>query len=180
MDSQTLLLAVEPEPAPLPAPARLRVALDAHWTFVARLLRHLGVRTELDDALQQVFITFSSKLGEVLPGKERAFLAACAVNIAARHRRRLGRSREASQDDWNDVAADSSTNPEAALERRQLRARLSRVLEAMPEPQRAVFVLYEIEELTMAEIAQSLDLPSGTVASRLRRARELFQQEFQP
>jgi RNA polymerase sigma-70 factor (ECF subfamily) len=37
-----------------------------------------------------------------------------------------------------------------------------------------VFALYELEELTMAEIASILDLPEGTVASRLRRAREEF------
>jgi RNA polymerase sigma-70 factor (ECF subfamily) len=39
-----------------------------------------------------------------------------------------------------------------------------------------VFVLYELEELTMIEIARTLELPAGTVASRLRRAREVFEQ----
>jgi RNA polymerase sigma-70 factor (ECF subfamily) len=45
----------------------------------------------------------------------------------------------------------------------------------MPSELRAVFTLYEIEEMTMIEIAQVLDLPQGTVASRLRRAREQFE-----
>jgi len=40
---------------------------------------------------------------------------------------------------------------------------------------RTVFVLYELEEMTMAEIATTLELPPGTVASRLRRGREAFQ-----
>jgi RNA polymerase sigma-70 factor (ECF subfamily) len=40
---------------------------------------------------------------------------------------------------------------------------------------RAVFVLYELEDFTMAEIARTLELPPGTVASRLRRARETFE-----
>ncbi|MGC4070580.1 MAG: sigma factor-like helix-turn-helix DNA-binding protein [Polyangiaceae bacterium] len=44
----------------------------------------------------------------------------------------------------------------------------------MPEELRAVFALYELEEVTMAKIAQLLDIPPGTVASRLRRAREWF------
>ena len=41
------------------------------------------------------------------------------------------------------------------------------------------FVLYEIEELTMAEIASVLELPPGTVASRLRRARAAFSERVQ-
>ncbi|MFT3771354.1 MAG: sigma factor-like helix-turn-helix DNA-binding protein [Minicystis sp.] len=45
----------------------------------------------------------------------------------------------------------------------------------MPLDLRAVFVLFELEQATMAEIAAMLDLPPGTVASRLRRAREHFQ-----
>jgi RNA polymerase sigma-70 factor (ECF subfamily) len=39
---------------------------------------------------------------------------------------------------------------------------------------RTVFILYEVEEMTMAEIATVLQIPPGTVASRLRRAREDF------
>jgi RNA polymerase sigma-70 factor (ECF subfamily) len=51
---------------------------------------------------------------------------------------------------------------------------LDRVLADMDLDLRAVFVLYEIEEVTMAEIATVLQIPPGTVASRLRRAREDF------
>jgi RNA polymerase sigma-70 factor (ECF subfamily) len=45
----------------------------------------------------------------------------------------------------------------------------------MPIDLRAVFVLYELEQLTSAEIAELLQIPPGTVASRLRRARESFE-----
>jgi RNA polymerase sigma-70 factor (ECF subfamily) len=51
---------------------------------------------------------------------------------------------------------------------------LDRVLAAMPLDLRAVFVLYELDGFTMAEIAENLDLSPGTVASRLRRGREQF------
>ncbi len=68
-------------------------------------------------------------------------------------------------------------NPEELLERRQTRALLDEVLETMPLPQRSVFVLFELEGMTTPEIAESLDLPLGTAASRLRRARELFLKE---
>ena len=46
----------------------------------------------------------------------------------------------------------------------------------MDESLRAVFVLYELEEMTMAEISETLELPPGTVASRLRRARACFEE----
>jgi RNA polymerase sigma-70 factor (ECF subfamily) len=45
----------------------------------------------------------------------------------------------------------------------------------MPFELRSVFVLFELEEVTETEIARALDLPRGTVASRLRRARKFFQ-----
>ena len=59
--------------------------------------------------------------------------------------------------------------------RRRSRSTKQRVLNDLPMELRAVFVLYELEELTMAEIASTLGLPPGTVASRLRRSRELFE-----
>jgi RNA polymerase sigma-70 factor (ECF subfamily) len=51
---------------------------------------------------------------------------------------------------------------------------LDELLASMPEELRVVFTLYEFEGLKMQEIAELLDIPNGTVASRLRRARKLF------
>jgi len=62
------------------------------------------------------------------------------------------------------------------IDDRRARALLDALLASMPLDLRTVFVLYELEELTMAEIARALDLPAGTVASRLRRAREAFEE----
>ena len=52
---------------------------------------------------------------------------------------------------------------------------LDRILADLPEEQRAVFVIFELEGLTTAEISELVGVPRGTVASRLRRAREEFQ-----
>ena len=60
------------------------------------------------------------------------------------------------------------------LDRARARALLDEILEAMPLELRAVFTLFELEQLTMAQIAPLLGVPQGTVASRLRRAREVF------
>lgn len=71
--------------------------------------------------------------------------------------------------------ADALPGPDALTDQHQARRLLEQVLQTMPIELRAVFVLYELEGATMAEIAETLTLAPGTVASRLRRARELFE-----
>ena len=61
------------------------------------------------------------------------------------------------------------------MEQREALEHIDAILERMEESLRTVFVLHEIEELTMAEISETLQVPAGTVASRLRRAREQFE-----
>ena len=60
--------------------------------------------------------------------------------------------------------------------RRRLSELLDVVLEQMPIDLRTVFVLFELEGLSAPEIAAALSIPLGTVASRLRRARQTFAQ----
>jgi RNA polymerase sigma-70 factor (ECF subfamily) len=69
---------------------------------------------------------------------------------------------------------DSVPGLDELLDQRRARELLDRVLAELDHDLRVIFVLYEIEELTMAEIASVLELPQGTVASRLRRARQEF------
>jgi RNA polymerase sigma-70 factor (ECF subfamily) len=59
---------------------------------------------------------------------------------------------------------------------RQLRRKLNEILERLPEDLRTAFVLFEFEGLSVPEIANATNTKLGTVSSRLRRARELFQQ----
>jgi RNA polymerase sigma-70 factor (ECF subfamily) len=152
---------------------RLRRLVDAHWQLAARLLRNMGVpEGELDDGVQQAFLVVSDKLEAIRAGAERAFLAQTAVHIAARYRRAAGRSREVPTE--QPEAPDPAASPEDLVDRGRAMRWLDRVLDEMSLDLRSVFVLYEVEEMTMAEIAAALDLPPGTVASRLRRAREEF------
>ena len=72
-------------------------------------------------------------------------------------------------------AADPAPDPEQAASLRRARAVLDEVLDAIPMELRAPFVLFELEEMPTAEIAAMLGVPAGTVASRLRRARDEFQ-----
>jgi RNA polymerase sigma-70 factor (ECF subfamily) len=96
------------------------------------------------------------------------------MHDAAHVRRSLARRREVMEQRGLDRSELVAT-PEQLAQRRRARELLDEILDAMAFDLRTVFVLYEVEELTMAEIAEALDLPPGTVASRLRRARADFQ-----
>ena len=143
--------------------------------FIWRCLRRMGIPSaEVDDAVQQVFLVAAAKLGTILPGSERAFLFATASRIAANSRRSFHRRDEAHHRLMHAETAQNPT-PEELTDRRQARALMDRVLEEMPNELREVFVLFELEELSIAELADLLAIPIGTVGSRLRRAREDFQ-----
>ncbi len=157
---------------------RLRDLVVHQGDFVARSLRNLGVwGGELDDCVQKVFLVAARRLPEIELGKERAFLFSCAQNTAAHFRRSLARKREVSEESLMD-RSDPELLPDQLTERKRYRELLDRLLETMDENIRATFILYSFEEMTMAEIADVLGVPPGTVASRLRRAREIFKQEM--
>jgi len=160
---------------------RLRALIDRHFDFVWRSARRLGLSpADADDAAQDVFIVLARRLDEVEQQRERSFLFGTLLRTVATRRRSSGRRRE-------ELAADVELEPSAALdpnvaldpealsELAGVRPLLEALLDALPEAQRAVFILYELEELELAEIAELLDIPSGTVASRLRTARAAFE-----
>ena len=74
---------------------------------------------------------------------------------------------------------DERATADDLVDEQRAREILDAVLSKLAPDVRAVFVLYEIEHMTMAKIASTLELPPGTVASRLRRGRELFQSEVE-
>src|SRR5687768_1337740 len=155
---------------------RLRSLFDAHFEFVWRSVRRLGVDPgAADDAAQEVFLVASRRLGEIEPGKERAFLFGTAIRVASAARRARARRPAVADADAAERVPDGAAGAEELADRRRAREMLDRVLDEMEEELRVVFVLYELEEMTMAEIAACLELAPGTVASRLRRAREDWQ-----
>jgi RNA polymerase sigma-70 factor (ECF subfamily) len=166
----------ETEAAPLSSPERVAGLVRLHYAFVWRLLRRLGLgEGDADDAAQQVFLTASARLGDIEETRERSFLYGVTLNIAARARRSLGRRRE----EPLELAFDRATqepNAEQLLERSQARALLDGLLDEMPEDLRTIFVLFELEQLSTPEIADICAIPVGTAASRLRRAREDFEE----
>lgn len=169
-----------PRAAPAPRSernvARLTDLLRAHYASVWRTLRRLGVaEAHADDAAQEVFIVLSRRLGDVRDGCERTFLLSCAVRIAANHRRASSARHEVADDQALAAERDPQPSAEQLLDVKQLREALDQVLEGWPEDIRTAFVLFELEGLSVPEIAQVTETKLGTVASRLRRSRELLQ-----
>jgi len=157
-----------------PREARLRRVLDAYLDFAVRTLRTHGVsEADVDDGVQQVCLVLADKLDRIDPGSERAFLFRTAQRIASRIRRTRTRRREVPEHEAGE--REDPSGPEQQADARQALDALGRILDSLDDELREVFVLYELEELTMAAIAPILDIPPGTVASRLRRAREQFQ-----
>jgi RNA polymerase sigma-70 factor (ECF subfamily) len=155
---------------------RFRRMVTDNVDFIWRTLRGLGVPSAaVDDAAQQVFLVAAQRLDAIACGAERSFLFSTARGVAANMRRSLARSREDQDDFAVATHADDAANPEQALSEKEALALLDRLLQKLPEDLRTVFVLFELEGLTAAAIAELLDVPPGTVASRLRRAREEFQ-----
>jgi RNA polymerase sigma-70 factor (ECF subfamily) len=77
-----------------------------------------------------------------------------------------------------DRLIDAAPDLEAVAARNQARRQLDRILERMPENLKEAFILFELEDLSVPQIAELLAIPGGTVASRLRRARAFFQAEI--
>jgi RNA polymerase sigma-70 factor (ECF subfamily) len=155
---------------------RLRREVRENYEFLWRSLRRLGVaQPSVEDAVQQVLVVFARRLGDIRPGAERAFVFATATRVAADWRKKQSRSREAADSEALDLQASEAPSVEQLIDQRRARELFDRVLDLLPDDLRAVFILYELEEMTMATIGEMLGLPPGTVASRLRRARAMFE-----
>ncbi|HYP87963.1 MAG TPA: sigma-70 family RNA polymerase sigma factor [Polyangiaceae bacterium] len=155
---------------------RLAELLRLHYARVWRTLRQIGVaEAHADDAAQEVFIVLSRRLDELPEGTERKFLLSSAVRVAANYRRSWRVRHEVA--DEHAVAAEQDPRPAAdqLLDQKRLRQALDDLLEGWPDEIRTAFVLFELEGLSVPEISELTDTKIGTVSSRLRRARELFQ-----
>jgi RNA polymerase sigma-70 factor (ECF subfamily) len=157
------------------APYDFERVFSEHSAFAWRVLARHGVReADLEDVCQEVFMVVL----KALPGFEgrssiRTWIYGICRRVAANQRKRAMNRRETLAEDVESIADDGPAEAEAfaALAQKQSLELLDGLLERLPAAQREVFVLYEVEELTMREVAEALDCPLDTAFSRLYAAR---------
>ena len=146
--------------------------------FAWRLLRRLGVaEADANDVSQEVFVIVHRKLGQIVSGASvRSFVYGVCVRAASDYRRSARVRRERV---YAEVPEQRATaNQHAELETRQARQLLHAVLSHMTDLKRETFILYELEELSMIEVAEALGCPLPTAYSRLHAARAEVQAAF--
>jgi RNA polymerase sigma-70 factor (ECF subfamily) len=149
-----------------------RAAFEEHAAFVWRVLARYGLaRPERQDACQEVFLVLYRK-GGPLDGRSslRTWLYGTAVRVALATRRRDRRRRERLAE--LALPPDAPPQPFESLHGRELQAQLMAALAVLSPRRREVFVLYELEEMTIAEAARALGIPENTALYRLYAARE--------
>lgn len=157
-------------------PEVLHRALQAEFDALYRFSRRMGLsEADTEDALQEVALVCLKKQSatDTTVENPRAYLFGVMFKVATRirdsARRRGGHA------PLDDVSLpDSQATPEEALQNHDTQRLLDGILDTLSDDERAVLILCDIEEQTMAEVATHLDVAPGTVASRLRRARENF------
>jgi RNA polymerase sigma-70 factor (ECF subfamily) len=161
-------------------PLTSRQVFDEQAPFVWRTLRYLGVPpADLPDVCQEVFITVHRKL-ESFEGRSafRTWLYRICQRAASDHRRRAYVRREVPTESPTDAAGQQPSQIDA-VSHLEARGELAFALELLDEQKRAVFVLYEVEGLTMREVADVLDCPLQTAYSRLHAARRILSDELE-
>jgi RNA polymerase sigma-70 factor (ECF subfamily) len=147
-----------------------------HAPRVVRSLRYLGVcEADLPDASQEVFLVVHRRLQEFRgEASLSTWIYAICFRLARAWRRRAAARRDAPVAELPVVPMDATQ--EAALQVARARHRLLQFLDELPEEQRAVIVLHELEELKMSDVASLLKCPLFTAYSRLRLARKRLEQ----
>jgi RNA polymerase sigma-70 factor (ECF subfamily) len=156
---------------PDPRPLSTADVFEENAPFAWRLLRRLGVSEgDIDDVCQEVFVTVHRRLSD-FEGRSsvRTWVYGICIRTASDYRRRVRARREEAFDAHPEPTV--SPDQERRLSLRQARDMLDRILDQLDDNKRAVFVLYEIEELPMADVAHVLGCPLQTAYSRLHAAR---------
>jgi RNA polymerase sigma-70 factor (ECF subfamily) len=182
--ARKLLTADTPRPASTPGrmtPASAAVLYDTHLHVVWRNLRRLGVPAEaIEDAAQDVFVAVHRRLHTYDPAASSVdtWLFGIVIRVVQYHRRSL-RRRVARLVRWFQERPidDISTlhNPAEIVAKREAVRVLDQILSELPEEQREVLVLVDVEQLSVPEAASVLVINVNTAYTRLRSARLRFQ-----
>jgi RNA polymerase sigma factor (sigma-70 family) len=144
----------------------------------------LGHHADAIDSLQEAYLCAYRGLGQFRGGSSLAtWLARIVFNECMAYQRRSKRrqnvvpmiSMDSHQSVVSDIA-DDSEEPDRSVARAQMREILERNIDELPEPLRVIFVLRSVEELSVEETAQYLDVSEETVRTRHFRAKRLLRE----
>jgi RNA polymerase sigma-70 factor (ECF subfamily) len=146
----------------------------AHAGFVLRLVRRLGVGApEVEDLAQEVFLQVHNTLPRMHPDvPARSWLFGIVRRVVANHRRKLQRRGQLHAEVERTQRTQTRPDGESGMHERWL---LDQALERLDADKREIFVLFELEELPMKEVAQLVGCPLQTAYSRLYAARDIVQ-----
>lgn len=146
-----------------------RALYDAHVDRVYRLAYRMSGNAELaQDFTQDAFIRAFGRLSEFRGDAAfSTWLHRIAVTVVLNGLRRVRRWRD--RETGLEAVETIGAVPVAAEP--DLKERLTRAIDALPEHYRVVFVMHDVEGYTHEEIGETLDIPSGTSKARLSRAR---------
>ena len=146
-----------------------------HQGVINVVYRMCGDAQLAEDAAQDAFIQAWLHLSKFQPGTSlRNWLYRIAVNAALDSLRRASKT---TFDEFENLfLTDPQAGPESALLQKEHRLAVQQAISSLPEASRAVLVLREYGGLSYQEIATALDIPLGTVMSRLNYARGKLKQ----
>ena len=161
--------------------AALAELYDAHAPGLRRFARTLtGESDSAEDLVHEVFVALPRALRRFRgDGELSSYLLSIAANKARNHVRRAMRARAALQR-VRAVAPSPGLgdSPERAAENEELRRALNRALDALPLKQRLAFVLCHVEGMSHEQAARVLEVPAGTLRTRLFHARARLRVEL--
>jgi RNA polymerase sigma-70 factor (ECF subfamily) len=161
-----------------------RELYDGEFERVYRLACRFGVPlAEVEDVAQQVFLVAYRRMtgGEAVQNV-RAWLRGVTVKVVADHHRwrRVRRLKHwLVEAIYDDAGAEPAASPAVQIEQARRIAEVGEVLRRLSPKLRSVLVLSDIEECSLAEVAEAVGAPINTVRSRRRLAREAFQREWE-
>jgi RNA polymerase sigma-70 factor (ECF subfamily) len=167
----------EPEGRSLPSTVpTFHEVYEQFFDFVWSSARHLGVDPgAMDDVVQEIFIVIYSRLHTLQrPEALRSWIYGVVRRTVSDHRRSK-RSRDVSGAAAQSALESSQPTPAELAEKTADLELLGYLLGQLDEPKREIFMLVELEEMTVPEVAELLEIPLNTAYSRLRAARQAFE-----
>jgi RNA polymerase sigma-70 factor, ECF subfamily len=152
-----------------------RSIFDANVGYVAASLGRLGIKAgDRDDLVSEIFVRVHRELATYDPDRPlRPWLFAFAARVASEHRR-LARHRREVLGEVAESVPSTTPAPDRLLEHDEAKRIVNDALETLDLDKRAVFVLHDLDETPVPEIARVLGIAEGTAYSRLRAARAEF------